>query len=238
MIFGGGKAAWGSLVCGASCGVCYALGKTAILKGYERTSVAFMTFCHAAGMILPCVGGYLFWQERVTLFAWIGILLTLLSVLLLGGVEKTGEEKKGRLLSGVLLGLLVFLASGGVMICQKLMGIVFPEEDVGAFNFYSFLFPGLLLALLSSRSGGEKTRKKPVLPFSVAGAVSLCVISFVMTSLAGRVPSVLLFPVFNGLGIVSVCVCSVFAFGERMTVRKALGIALGLTGLFFISLPA
>ena len=43
----------GVVICGVVCGVMYAVSKTVILKGYEKTSVSFMTLCHASGMIIP-----------------------------------------------------------------------------------------------------------------------------------------------------------------------------------------
>ena len=53
------KFLWGAIVCGISCGIMYAISKTVILKGYKKTSIAFMTLCHSAGMILPCILAFL-----------------------------------------------------------------------------------------------------------------------------------------------------------------------------------
>ena len=76
---------------------------------------------------------------------------------------------------------------------------------------------------------------KKVLPFAAGSAVSLCIISFVMTGLAGKVPSVIMFPLFNGIGIVLVCIGSVFAFGEKMTVKKAVGLCIGILGMCLVN---
>lgn len=230
---GGIKLETGALVCGAACGIMYAISKMIILKGYEETSVAFMTFCHSAGMIVPCVSGHFFWQEKLSLAAIVGIALTVFSAVLLKGGK---EDKKRYSYLGVSIGITVFLTSGGVMVCQKLMGIYFPNESVGAYNFYSFLVPFLILGFMSGAKNKGKGSAKKVLPFAAGSALSLCIISFVMTSIAGKVPSVIMFPLFNGIGIVLVCIGSVFAFKEKMNMQKALGIALGLSGLFLINI--
>ena len=234
LFFDGARAfEFGAVICGSACGIMYAISKMIILKGYEQTSVAFMTFCHSAGMIVPCVIGHFFWQENLSFVALVGILLTVFSAVLLKGGK---EDKKGYSLLGVAIGTVVFLASGGVMMCQKFMGIYFPSQSVGAYNFYSFLVPFLIIGALGAFKKGEKGSAKKSLPFAAASALSLCIISFVMTSIASTVPSVIMFPLFNGVGIVLVCIGSVFAFKEKMTLKKAIGIAVGLVGLYFINI--
>ena len=82
----------GVILCGVATGVMYALSKTLMLKGYEKTSVAFMTLCHSAGMILPCLLGHFFWAEPLGVLSVIGMLLAVVSIVLLKGGK---EEKKG-----------------------------------------------------------------------------------------------------------------------------------------------
>ena len=222
----------GVILCGVATGVMYALSKTLMLKGYEKTSVAFMTLCHSAGMILPCLLGHFFWAEPLGVLSVIGMLLAVVSIVLLKGGK---EEKKGFDPVGVALGAVIFLSSGGLMVVQKLMGLYFAAQSVSAYNFYSFLVALLLLSLFLRPKGVEKRDMRLVLPCAVGSALSLCVISLVMTALAGKVPSVILFPLFNGLGIILVCIGSVFAFKEKMTVKKALGLVLGVCGLCLVN---
>ena len=226
----------GAILSGALCGVLYAVSKTVILTGYARTSVAFMTLCHSAGMLVPCVVGHFLWEEPIGLLALIGMLLTIVSaVFLKGGVKEKGKRD----LVGVLCGIAVFLTSGGVMIAQKLMGIYFSDESVSAYNFYSFAVACLLLLPLVLRSKAEKRtappRKKHIL-CALGSAVSLCGISLVMTALAGRVPSVILFPLFNGSGILLVSLLSAPLFGERLTPKRLIGLLLGIVGLCLVNI--
>ncbi len=226
----------GALICGFSCGVLYAVSKVLILKGYEKTSVAFMTLCHSAGMIIPCVIGHFFWNEPIGIFAFLGILLTVASALLLKDAPKGTSKFQA---AGVLIGVIIFGASGGVMVLQKLMGLYFAEQSVNAYNFYSFIFAALLLSFFSIPKKGtssEKPNLKKMLLCGGGSAVSLCVISLVMTKLAGKVPSVLMFPLFNGLGIILVCIGSVFVFREKLTPKKLLGLFLGVLGLCLVNL--
>ena len=225
----------GNLLCGAFCGIMYAISKTVMLKGYEKTSVAFMTLCHSSGMILPCIIGHFFWSERLSAISFSGVILAIMAIVLLKGGK---EQNKKISLKNSVFGLIIFLTSAGVMITQKLMGIYFADQSIAAYNFYSFIVPFLIISCLIRRRqvvGGEKKNKRTVCISAIGSAVSLCVISFVMTSLSGRVPSVLLFPLFNGLGIMLVCIGSVFAFGEKLTAKKAVGLLLGVVGLCLVN---
>ncbi len=225
------KFKFGAVFCGIACGILYAISKTIILKGYEKTSVSFMTLCHSAGMIIPCILGHFIWSEKMSIIAIFGVLLTIVSIVLL----KNGQKGSGKMqLSGILIGLVVFLTSGGVMVLQKWMGKSFAGESVSAYNFYSFVVAALILFLLTSTKRREGTKPLPlkkILPFAAGSAISLCVISVVMTMLAGSVPSVILFPLFNGSGIILVCIGSVFVFKEKMSKKQIIGLIIGVLGL-------
>lgn len=228
--------ALGSLICGAACGIMYAISKTIMLKGYETTSVAFMTLCHSSGMIIPCVTGHVLWKEKLSILSIIGILITIVSIILLKNNNQASKKFKA---SGIIFGIIIFLTSGGVMITQKVMGIYFKEQGVSSYTFYSFIVPALILCLLSKPKSIKTINskdKKAIGLCALLSAVSLSVISFVMTGLASSVPSVILFPLFNGLGIITVCVGSVFAFKERLNAKNIIGLALGVVGLYIINL--
>lgn len=222
----------GALFCGTLCGVMYAVSKTVILSGYEKTSVAFMTLCHASGMILPCVIGHFFWNEKLSALSVVGIFLASVSIVLL----KDGKADKKKFdIAGIIIGAVIFVTSGGVMITQKLMGIYFAGQSVGAYNFYSFVAAFLILSFFARSQIKTRKNTKFILLCAVGSAISLCIISLVMTKLAGSVPSIILFPLFNGLGIILVCIGSVFAFKEKLTIRKIIGLVFGVCGLCLVN---
>lgn len=226
------KFGWGTIVCGIVCGIMYAISKTLIMTGYEKTSVAFMSLCHASGMIAPCVLGCFLWNEKLTPLSIIGIILAICSIALLK--DSKGKPKKYELL-GIIIGIIIFLTSGAVMVIQKMMSLYFKDQSVSAYNYYSFVVAFLILVVISKPHIELKSRAKAVYPFAIGSALSLCIISTVMTLLAGKVPSVILFPLFNGLGIILVCFGSIFLFKEKMTVKKLIGIIIGILGLCLVS---
>ena len=223
----------GVVLCGVACGVMYAVSKTVILKGYEKTSVAFMTLCHAAGMIIPCVIGHFFWLEKLSILSVVGILLTVTSIVLLK--DRKADNKRFETAS-IVIGIVVFLTSGGVMVAQKLMGLYFSEQSISAYNFYSFIVAFFILCFFAKPKNADKKRMKFVLTCAIGSAFSLFIISIVMTKLAGSVPSVVLFPLLNGLGIIFVCIGSVFAFKEKFSIKNVVGLLLGVCGLCLVNL--
>lgn len=227
------KFEYGVIICGVICGVMYAVSKMIILLGYERTSVAFMTLCHSSGMILPCILGHFLWNEKLTLFSFMGILFVIASILTL---KESKPSNKGRNTKDILIGIVVLITSGAVMILQKIMGVFFPQTGVDAYNFYSFISAFLLLTMFSSQKFIIRKISKKMILCGLGSAVALCVISLVMTQLASSIPSVIMFPLFNGSGIIIVTLLSAVIFNEKMTVKKACGILTGLTGLMLINL--
>ncbi len=226
----------GSIVCGVSCGLMYAVSKTVMLKGYEATSVAFMTLCHSAGMIVPCIIGHFLWSEKLSVLSIMGILVTIFAITLLKDNRAAITKFKAK---GIIFGLIIFLTSGGVMISQKAMGVYFETEGVSAYTLYSFIVPALILSLLSKPKTIKNInlKDKKTIGFCALGsAISLSVIGFVMTGLASSVPSVILFPLFNGLGIIAVCIGSVFAFKEKLSIKNVVGLLLGVCGLCLVNL--
>ncbi len=223
----------GSVICGILCGLMYTINKTFILRGYQKTSVSFMTLSHAAGMLIPCIIGHFFWNEKITLISLTGMIVTVIAIMLIKN-KKTENGARG----GLLIGIFVFLSSGGVMVLQKIMGLYFPKDNISAYNFYSFVIPAAIMLLFSFMTNkGKNTAKisKKVFLSAIGSSVSLCVISLVMTSLAGKIPSEILFPFFNGTGIIAVCVGSVFVFKERINALQILGIFLAILGMCLVN---
>lgn len=229
----------GVIGCGIACSILYSSSKIITIKGYENSSMTFINFCHGAGMLIPCVLGHFFWNEKLNLFSIAGIVLAIISIVLLKDSSKNQNKVN---LKGIIIGLLVFVTSGGIMIVQKLMGLYFVGESVSAYNFYSFFISFIILGsflVVKSKNEEKKniTKKdaKKLILCSIGSAVSLCVINFVMTTLSSSIPSVVLFPLFNGLGIVCVCVGSSILFKEKMTKKKVVGLIIGLIGLYLVN---
>ncbi len=222
---------FGALACGIGCGLLYTTSKTLILNGYEKTSVSFMTLCHSSGMIIPCIVGAFYWNEKLTAFAVVGILLTVAAVVLLK--DNCGEKGQMNFI-GILIGLVIFLTSGGVMIFQKIMGRYFSDSNA-AYNLFSFIVPVLILLPTAKVKKIENISKLKVVLCAVGGGVAFSIISLVMTAVSGKVPSVIMFPLFNGIGIIAVCVSSIFAFKEKLNRNKIIGLIIGVLGLCLIN---
>ena len=226
------KFQFGILLCGVLNGTILTISKVLMLYGYEQTSVAYMTLCHSSGLLLPCILGHFLWQEPLTPPALFGILLVILSILLL---KDTGSKKQTSRI-GILIGLIILMASGGVMVLQKVIGMQFQGMGAEAFNFYGFISATLILSCINCTEKRTIVNKKNILLCAAGSAISLCVISLVMTRMTSTIPSVIMFPLFNGLGVILVTLLSAKIFKEKLTAKSGLGVLLGLFGLFLTNL--
>lgn len=220
----------GAIICGIVCGLMYTVNKIVILRGYGISSVSFMTLCHAAGMLAPCILGHFFWNERITAISLTGVLVTVASIVILK------NNSRGKKINGIgwLIGLIVFISSGGVMVLQKIMGIYFKDQSIVAYNFYSFVVPTIIMitiAFIKKEPVAKKYIKRKIVLPATGSAISLCVISLVMTKLAGSIPSALMFPLFNGTGIIAVCIGAIFIFKEKMTVKQIGAMFMSIIGM-------
>ena len=71
------------------------------------------------------------------------------------------------------------------------MGLYFSHQSNSAYNFYAFFVAFVLLlgGFGPAKNTPPQASTKPLWLYALGSALSLCIISLVMTSLAGKVPS-------------------------------------------------
>ena len=125
------------------------------------------------------------------------------------------------------------------MLSQKLFSVWLPEEPVSLYSFWTFAIASAVLwcILPLIPPGGTKTRLLPgksTLPALVILAAAVFLISQLVTSASAVLPSVVIFPAFNGLGLVLATLLSAICFQERLTLRSVLGMLLGIGALLLM----
>ena len=153
---------------------------------------------YSLGFILPTLAGTLFWHEPFTVWQGMGA-VCVIPALICSGMRKKTEQTKG---GGSVPLLCAMLSSGGLGIMQKVQqNGAFPEQKP-AFVCMAFLLAGAvsLAAMLSVK--GEKGKmygKKAVC--SVCAGICFAGSNLLNTTLAGRLPGAVLFPILN-IGVI------------------------------------
>ena len=217
----------------AACGLFYMLIGFKILA--MGNVALYMLFLMSGGMAVPCVFGWLFLGEEASAGNVIGVIIILISVIL-SNSGATRPDKKV-----LLMCIAVFFLNGFVSIFSKLHQI---GGEYGAVNTSSYALISTVASFLMSsallfRKKGEKTEKEKkkfsflpillVIAYSVVGSVA----SLMQLEGAKELPASVLYPVVTGGSIALSGVFGLLFFGEKLSRRAWLGIALCFAGTCF-----
>ncbi len=231
--------------------------KTVLIATFSGITLFFAIFCSiyamksgtvglnsmfgTAGMIIPIIAGVFLFDKAVAPLQLAGLGLFFVAAWLLIGDSKavyTNFNYKTLLL---LIGAL--LANGGTMLAQQMFTEYVPAGDVSVFSFLSFAIIGVLsFAFFGLLVGGDKAKRadarlsKILIVCGVALAVAVFIINQLATISTKLISPVILFTFINGGGtIVSTLVAAVL-YKERISLKSAVGILLGIASLVMIKL--
>lgn len=218
-------AAAAAVLSGVSMSV-FLLSWTAAVRGgaYVRLDV-----CCQTGMVIPCVLAAPLLGERASAAQYIALAFLLYSVVLLSGRAAQPRETGG--FGGALLLFAVWLSSGINSLTAKLYAAS-DTPDTLAYTCITFGVSapllGIAYGICRTRSRAHAQPKKQYALYLPLMTVCLFLYNYLTAFAAKLLPSLLLFPLQTGLGLLLSCLMSVCLFGERLTRRNALGALLAL----------
>ena len=115
-----------------------------------------------------------------------------------------------------------------------------PDGNIGIFHFWGFLFSALFSAIIfavspnKDRENSKLTTKLGI--YGVILSAALLTISMLSTKVSASIPSVVLFSAVNGGGLLLCTIISAFVYKEKLTVKMAVGLILGVAALMLINL--
>lgn len=230
-----GRFDWLTVGLAALSGVTLVAAQLCMFLAMQSGTMVITSAFTTAGLIVPCVCGVLFFDERMTPWQWGGVAVFLAASFLLGSSAK--DQNSGFSVRTVALLLGTFLANGGTMLCQKVLTSVNPEGSVTLFSFCSFAVPaaafGLSLLWTARKGKTEPLNRKLYLPI-VLLAVALFLINQAVTDATKYVPSAILFTVPNGGNNVIAALMAALLFKEKMTLRSTAGLLLSIVSLVLV----
>lgn len=197
------------------------------------------------GIIVPIVLCRVCYGEEIGIWQIAGIAVLLVAVYIMTAYNSSVKGKMS--LSAFTLLLICGLSYGISDFSQKVFVYEIPEGSVAAFNFYTYVFASLTLAVAYpifrsvDRRSQENLRKpmaviKPIWHFVLIMAACLFANSFFKTLAAQRLDAVLLYPLNQGCAVVLSLLMSAIVFKEKITAKCILGICLSFVALLIINL--
>ncbi|MBO5906600.1 MAG: EamA family transporter [Clostridia bacterium] len=237
----------GALFCVSGASVLFALVFAVFLLVMQVTlmlalgmgAASLSTLIYSCGFVIPIFYSAIFLSEEISLWQWLGLLL--LSVALIFIIP----PKKGEKLSvkWLVFAVCSMVGSGSLAIVQKIHQNSPYKPELQGFIFYGLLFASvlLLLASLVTKKGERRellklysSKKTTVL--LVAVGIIVGALNVINTSLTGKLPSIIHFPVYNGCSLILTALAGRFLFGERIGKLKLSGFILGLIAIIIIGL--
>lgn len=191
------------------------------------------------GVLVPLVLSDIFFDEGIRISQWIGIAVLFTAVIIMCSYNNSIKERLS--ISSFLILLLCGTSNGVADFSQKLFVKQLPDISVSVFNFYTYVFAAITLAIsyLLFRSGGERADKKDFAKISgyiLIMALCLFANSFFKTLAAQHLSSVLLYPLLQGSALILSTIMSAVFFKEKLTAKCIVGIVIAFIGLIIINM--
>ena len=202
---------------------------------YTAVIISFST-------LISALSGVAFFGESIGWIQGVGIAMMLGSFVL--AIKKEKEEKKANF-KWLALCLFTFAATGAIGIMQKVHQSSAHRDELNAFLIIAFLSSALfctvfavLLQKREARTAREKGRiTRRLLAIMLASGVCVAANNKYNLYLSGVMDSAVFFPIINGGGLILTTLAAVVVFGERLSKKQWIGIALGIASVIFLCDP-
>lgn len=191
------------------------------------------------GVVIPLIGGKIFFQETIKGTQWVGLLILLCAVCIMCSYNNSIKEKITKM--SFLLLVVCGTANGITDFSQKLFIKTAEATSVVVFNFYTYFFAALSLGIYYSmikKSEGktkEKTNFDKRYVYICVMSVSLFIASYFKTRAASYLSAAELYPMFNGTALILSTFMARIFFHEKISVKCIVGIVLSFIALIFIN---
>lgn len=202
------------------------------LKAMETGPVSVTTLIGNCSMVFSVIVSMIIWDEPVGVMQWVGIAILLLGIAAASEIKKADGYK--RLWSFYVVGF--FILAGIVGIVFKLFSAAENHRHYTDMFIIAAAFMALCnFAVSSTYAKNERTvYNKTDWRYALLCGVVCCVYNRLNAFLAGALPGVIFFPVFNGSVIILSAAAGVVLCKERLKKRQLLGFAMGAVALLFI----
>ena len=233
-----------TLLCAGASALCLSVSIFSSLEALKGCTLVLINMTSSASIVIPCVLGIFLFDEPMSALQWIGLAVFILSAYFLVSDSKSTGGKMT--FKTVIMLIAYFLGEGSIVVVQKYFAKSVPDGNTAMFSFLMFASNAVMLFICtvifaSVRAREEKTRgkieplNKKLYGYGAVLAFAVFVVNIVITTLAKTVDSVVLFSAESVISISVTTAVGALVFKERVTVKKTIGIAIGLVAVLLIN---
>ncbi|MBO5110802.1 MAG: hypothetical protein J6D21_08810 [Clostridia bacterium] len=230
-----------SLVLSVFFGISVAITQIMQSKAMGSGPASLVSLIYSCGFLVPIFYGLAVWDEGVSVYQWFGILLLVIALCLI--VCK--GEKGGKMVAWLPFAAFAMLGSGANAIFQKTHQYSSFADELPFFLvcslFFSSLFTGIVSLAIRKKgenapglSKKQRIIKKVIVPLCLGICVGL--LNFLNLSLSGKLPSIILFPVYNVGSMLLSSFLSSLIYRDMPTKRQSVGFAIGIVAILIVGI--
>lgn len=201
--------------------------------------ISLSSFIYSCGFLVPIFYSAIFLDESVSLYQILGIALLIVSLVIILPPDRDGRFS----FAWLSLAIASMLGSGANAVIQKIHQSSDFKGELVPFIFYAFLFASVLsfiFSIFGKKDTGFKNSslysKKSSVILMLIGGIVVGGLNVVNLKLAGTLPAVIHFPVYNVCSMILTAVLGKILFGEIIGKRKLMGYVAGLCAICVIGL--
>ena len=194
------------------------------------------------GVLIPLILANILFNEPVKPTQWLGIAILIVAVIIMCSYNSGLKGKMS--FSSILLLILTGASNGIADFSQKLFVRTTDGVPSSVFNFYTYVFSAITLLICyivfkktESKVESEKQSTIPKVMYAYVAVMAVCLFanSYFKTVAAYTLDSAKLYPLNQGAALILASLMSVFLFGEKLTLKAVIGIALSFVALIIIN---
>ena len=210
-------------------------------KAMGTGATSIVSLIYSCGFLIPIFYGLAFLNEGVSAFQWLGIAVLIVALYLI--VYKGGVKSKT--LIWLPFAVIAMIGSGTNAVFQKIHQLSEHKDELFVFVVYALFFSAVFTGIASliivdnGHSSSEITKKQKafkniIIPLGLGISVGL--LNFTNLFLAGKLPSVIHFPIFNVGSMLLASGISAFIYKDMPTKRQGVGFVIGVAAILIIGI--
>ncbi|MBQ8898121.1 MAG: EamA family transporter [Clostridia bacterium] len=239
---GMGEFSWYSLFMGLIFGVVGTLQLITFMYAIAIGPFSYSSVISSMATLIPTLAGAIFWNEKISIFQWIGIVLMVVCIVFSTDKPKTRDDRKVGT-KWLLIILTSTVLGGFIGILQKMHQTSVYKDQTSLFLVSSFLISaaiaGVMMVICRNKRQGDnvtpaaKTAWKWLIP--LISGLSFAFPHIINLYLSGVLEAAIMFPVVNLGPLVLTTVAAAVIFKEKLSVRQWIGICIGIVSTLFVS---
>lgn len=203
-------------------------------KTTQNNGISVATVSSKMAMIIPILFGIFFFNEKLNIYKFIGIIIALLAVYFTTKKENTNES------SNYLLPVLLFLGAGIIDTSMNyIQHFYLKEDETGVFASTTFIFAflfGLSYFFISSSKNKKQIKSKNLIAGIILGIPNYFSMYFLIKALQNKdLESATIFTLINIGVILLTSIFSVLIFNEKIKKQNIIGILLAIAAVFLVT---